>query len=52
MKFGFVIPWADADEVGAMAASSVRQKRAILNAPRVASEEDIAALYAGALSYW
>ena len=41
-----------ADEVGAMAASSVRQKRAILNAPRVASEEDIAALYAGALSYW
>ncbi|KAA3623801.1 MAG: iron-containing alcohol dehydrogenase, partial [Proteobacteria bacterium] len=41
-----------ADDLPAMAASSARQKRAIANAPRIASEDEIQSIYANAMSYW
>ena len=40
------------DDAAALAASSVRQGRAIQNAPRIANEHDIASIYADAVSYW
>ena len=39
-------------DIGKLADSSIRQKRAILNAPRVASLEDMQSIYRSALSYW
>ncbi len=39
-------------DVKALAESSFRQKRAIANAPRVASLSDMEEIYASAMSYW
>ena len=39
-------------DVGRLADSSIRQKRAILNAPRVANRSDMMNIYNDALSYW
>jgi hydroxyacid-oxoacid transhydrogenase len=41
-----------ASDVKAMAASSIRQKRAIENAPRIANLTDMESIYTDALSYW
>ncbi len=41
-----------AEDVGRLADSSIRQKRAILNAPRVANLSDMKSIYSAALSYW
>ncbi len=40
------------EDVGRLADSSIRQKRAILNAPRVANLSDMNNIYSAALSYW
>jgi alcohol dehydrogenase class IV len=40
------------EDVVALAASSIRQTRAINNAPRVASQSDMESIYQAALSYW
>ena len=42
----------NADHVNALADSSVRQGRAIANAPREANLDDIRNIYSGAISYW
>ncbi len=39
-------------DVAALAASSIRQTRAINNAPRVASQDDLESIYQAAISYW
>ena len=39
-------------DVKAMAASSIRQSRAIANAPKVANQSDMESIYANAISYW
>ncbi len=41
-----------AEDVGRLADSSIRQQRAILNAPRVADLSDMKRIYSAALSYW
>ncbi len=41
-----------ADDVGRLADSSIRQQRAIQNAPRVANLSDLSSIYNAALSYW
>lgn len=41
-----------ASDISAMAESSIRQKRAIENAPRIASLSDMQSIYTDALSYW
>ena len=41
-----------AEDVGRLTDSSIRQKRAILNAPRVADLSDMNSIYHDALSYW
>ncbi len=40
------------NDVKAMAASSIRQSRAIANAPKVANQADMESIYADAISYW
>ena len=40
------------DDVKALSASSIRQKRAIANAPRVADLGDMESIYTSALKYW
>ncbi len=40
------------NDVKAMAASSIRQSRAIANAPKVANQADMESIYANAISYW
>jgi len=40
------------EDVKAMAASSIRQTRAINNAPKVANQSDLESIYADAISYW
>lgn len=40
------------DDIQALARSSIRQTRAIHNAPKVANLTDMESIYAGALSYW
>lgn len=39
-------------DVKALAASSIRQKRAILNAPRESNVDDLESMYSNALQYW
>lgn len=41
-----------AEDVGRLADSSIRQQRAIQNAPRVANLSDLNSIYNAALSYW
>lgn len=41
-----------AGDAAAMAASVIRQRRAIANAPRVADEGEIVSIYNAAVSYW
>ncbi len=41
-----------ADMVNALADSSIRQSRAIANAPKVANLDDMKSIYSDALSYW
>ncbi len=40
------------DQVSELAASSIRQKRAIANAPRESNLQDMEIIYADAMSYW
>ncbi len=40
------------DDIKALAASSLRQQRAINNAPRVADQADMESIYQAALRYW
>ena len=42
----------DKDQVKMLAESSIRQKRAIANAPRESNLVDLENMYSGALSYW
>ena len=41
-----------ANDAGSLADSAVRQRRAIANAPRVTSRDDVEAIFQGAVSYW
>jgi len=41
-----------ADDASALAASAVRQGRAIGNAPRDTSRDDVIAIFERAVSYW
>ncbi len=40
------------EDVKALAASSIRQTRAINNAPKVANQSDMESIYANSISYW
>lgn len=40
------------DDVRALAASSIRQTRAINNAPKVANQTDMESIYSNSISYW
>jgi alcohol dehydrogenase class IV len=39
-------------DVKALAASSIRQTRAINNAPKVANQSDMESIYGNSISYW
>ena len=40
------------EDIKAMAASSIRQTRAIANAPKVANLNDLESIYTAAINYW
>jgi len=40
------------EQIGELAASSIRQKRAIANAPRESNLQDMESIYASAMRYW